>query len=489
MKRFLLGLILCLWPKLLAHKRALNIRILKPSGGVSPGHLDGLYRIDVETSVLHYEKRFLDQHPEDTVTLYPAATIPSDSYPPPVSDRRVSVDLYSMVHVGELAYYHAIGQRLADYDLILYELITDSRNILQLSPHRKQLIHHDISSPKTEALAQQLGLASQLSSLPLTHQNCYLADLSMEVIMELEERSRWQTILRYWLTILAGRTFSQKLLEKFFLNDQSFASILRGMSWLSPCPELFCLLLDWAKMSPKAGGFSLLFIAMVDQFLAGRLLEARKLAFTQQLLGGLPDGGGFGGGAMSNTEVRIRARNQECCDVLNDFVKDFQEKNESTNARELKVAILYGAYHIDDLHIRLEDMGFQYQESNNKSRQLSDRFVAWSVSSHHADNNTIINDISRDESLWQGYEGLPITKERLTILFTSFLFYLTASAVDWWLLIKLFADAIKEVDHSSSLIFVVYVVTYWQRHLWALQQASNLGIQWDRGLFSFSEPA
>ena len=53
-----------------------------------------------------------------------------------------------------------------------------------------------------------------------------------------------------------------------------------------------------------------------------KLSEVRKLAFAQQLVSGAIDSGFWGGQAKSNVEVRVTARNKECCRILDCFLKD-----------------------------------------------------------------------------------------------------------------------------------------------------------------------
>jgi hypothetical protein len=40
----------------------------------------------------------------------------------------LTVDLFSMVHVADKSYYDAVKAITDNYDLVLYELITDNRN-------------------------------------------------------------------------------------------------------------------------------------------------------------------------------------------------------------------------------------------------------------------------------------------------------------------------------------------------------------------------
>ena len=44
---------------------------------------------------------------------------------------KAQVDLYSMLHIGDKSYYDDISCRMDAYDVVLYELITDSKNCVQ----------------------------------------------------------------------------------------------------------------------------------------------------------------------------------------------------------------------------------------------------------------------------------------------------------------------------------------------------------------------
>ena len=159
------------------------------------------------------------------------------------------------------------------------------------------------------------------------------------------------------------------------------------------------LLLDWSRMNPKPGGLSRILIPIIENVLVGNMKEARRLAFTQQLLSGMPDMGGWGGAAKSDVEVRVIARNKECCRVLKEVLskvevdKDLamieidgtaredstpmdsgrvskiddagalveEEREEGNSGKPFRVAVLYGAYHISDLTQRFEAMGLEFQ--------------------------------------------------------------------------------------------------------------------------------
>jgi hypothetical protein len=52
-------------------------------------------------------------------------------------DTGTVVDLFAVVHVADAQYYASLTQQLSHNDIVLYEMITDKRNVLQLDMHRK----------------------------------------------------------------------------------------------------------------------------------------------------------------------------------------------------------------------------------------------------------------------------------------------------------------------------------------------------------------
>jgi hypothetical protein len=428
-------LFLCIASVLSATKRPIDVRIM-------PG-----VRADVITPVY----RFCDSLREG-----------------PNLQATITVDLLSMLHVGDQKYYQSINEYLHDYDVVLFELITSRKNVQNVA-HRKRLIT-EVYSPKTDILATQLALESQLSQLDFQKNRWYVADLEAEQVALLEQNRLSQTTKRYWISLLAGRSFSMQLFSRFCFP----LWMLRLLSWLSPCPELSCLLLDWACMSPSAGGLSPLLLPIADNLLRGRKVNGRRLIFAQLLQSGLPDDGAWGGQARSDTDIRVLARNAECCKVLESFINEFKAVGQGL---KLRVAVLYGAYHIADLRNRITaQLGLQ-------ENITEDNFVAWSVPLKPSATSICAN---------------------LPAITSGLLLYLTVGALDWWLLIKSIADSVEAalitasqdiVPNTHELLFpltdrtfapilcLFYLASYVQRHLFLLQKISTITVQWDRGLF------
>ena len=121
-------------------------------------------------------------------------------------------------------------------------------------------LRKDLTSIQAEKIAKQMHLSTQLKSLYNTNaqkdrsRKWYIADLNAEAVESLELLDRSKTEMVYYLSNVFGRGFSERFLSNFFISDSFLISILRTLSWITPCPELSCILLDWSRTSPKAGG-------------------------------------------------------------------------------------------------------------------------------------------------------------------------------------------------------------------------------------------
>lgn len=346
-------------------------------------------------------------------------------------------------------------------------------------------------------------------------------------------------------------------MRKFFLSDVALITALRYLSWLGPCPEFSCLLLDWSRWNQptKAGGLPAALLPIIEHISKGNLFAAKKLAFAQQLISGVPDSGAWGGEALSDTEVRVKARNRECCRVLKGFLDEHEEgarkrsltaaprpaERTSSDAKstypqqgegksdEIKVAILYGAYHIGDLSAKLKAMGLKSESASS--------LTAWTMdcpsnerATHHSSRSGVHARKSKrgSEEVEGNIFGLRSVVQVLSRVKSPALSvavagicttYLVLGALDWWLLIDFLVEVGKSISSTISTersgnaltgilmqflmgdsdtlltddakifeasLAVLYGVAYVQRHLWALRTASSVGVQWDRGLFDDS---
>lgn len=172
------------------------------------------------------------------------------------SSENALVGLYSMVHIADKSYFESIKNTMEEYDIVLYELITDDKNCYCTdgSDFKRQL-NTEISSSETERLAVQYQLENQVSLYNSIYKNSslsrrnnwYIADLSIREIMRLEAPRRKMTLASFRSSRFAGRGWSERLLRNFFLSDVALITTLRYLSWLAPSPEFSCLLLDWSR--------------------------------------------------------------------------------------------------------------------------------------------------------------------------------------------------------------------------------------------------
>lgn len=211
---------------------------------------------------------------------------------------------------------------------------------------------------------------------------------------------------------------------------------------------------------------------------------------------------------------------------------------------KLKIAILYGAYHISDLSMRLSKMGLKKESASSLTAWSMDSpfteptsTTASSLSSPTSSSFSSVikespltnvdksvieykSEKSASSSIINFTEILKTYKNPLLTLLVGLLCttYLVIGALDWFVLIDFLVEIIKRITSTTvvskdSLISaflnrliedntnfsltendkifeisfaVVYTVAYVQRHLFAQRTASFVGVQWDRGLFEDS---
>ena len=383
---------------------------------------------------------------------------------------KIFIDLVSMLHVGDESYYKIIEENMRNYDVVLYELITSNSNTVvdNEMPYRRRLVT-DIYSYKAENLAKEYNLDTQLS-INFRQNNYYIADLDSETVNSLQSPRKNLILNDFRGFRMGGRSYSQPFLKSFFIDDSSFITFLRLFSWLLPCPELSFLVLDWARTSfpDRAGGipFASVLIPISQNLLARNFNEVKRIGFAQQLMTGLADSGSYGGEAMSDVDVLVGERNNECIRVLKSFIEDAIKSNATSN-KDYRIAILYGAYHIKDLQLQLANMGCKATEPVNRE------LTVWNMT---YPTSNIPNDMAKI-----AIEVVPMG------LFAAV--YLTLGAVDWWLLIKIFSTAIDYANNFDNNLVVAisfmvgYTALYVQRHLVVFRYLSSSAISWDKPLF------
>lgn len=106
-----------------------------------------------------------------------------------------SIDLFSMVHIADASYYENIKESMKQYDIILYELITDENNCISpIGSDFKRQLNTEISASATEMLASQYQLESQVDMYNFIYQNgkrgkknnWFIADLDSSEVCDQE---------------------------------------------------------------------------------------------------------------------------------------------------------------------------------------------------------------------------------------------------------------------------------------------------------------
>lgn len=397
-----------------------------------------------------------------------------------------TLDVYSILHVAEAAYFSKLQNVLKDYDFVLFELMASRDNIKQ-----SRQLRSPVYSFASHQLCTSLGLKSQLS-MNLTQPNWFVADLDIETVRALELHRYEEIKSKFRDSTIDGRTFSNQLLRNFQFTDQKFVSALRRLSWLSPCPELSCVLVDWARMQPSAGGITPLLVPILDHItaifslptipsipvsgstklptgeisrmisviqdnLSQRLQSVKKLLFAQEIMSGLPDAGAWGGAARSDTTVRVVARNKECIRVLAALMAELSSTHRQRNSsakdnsevasNNTKIAILYGAYHIADLTNRLtEELHFIPDPSHPPTY-----LVAWEIPSPPSDcsenNSTADKAATTNTSTTMTSAPPRLRSSQIILLSAVAVVYLILGAVDWLALCTLLTHTVEHLAH------------------------------------------
>ena len=206
------------------------------------------------------------------------------------TNSKIVVDLISTLHIADYDYYKSIKNQLDQYDIVLYELITDNNNIIIDNKNTfKKRLNADIVLLKANELANQLGLRTQMDLNPIDNDNWYIADLDSNTVRLLEDNRKDIITQQYVDSQIGGRGSNTQFMKSFFLSDTNFITILRLFSWLLPCPELFFILLDWSRTSPRPGGIPDVLVPIANNIITGNIKEAKKLSFAKQIVSGLSD--------------------------------------------------------------------------------------------------------------------------------------------------------------------------------------------------------
>ena len=249
----------------------------------------------------------LQRDADKQATALETATV---RYVPASGEGNLTVDLISVVHVGDREYYQKLNKQFEQYDVLLFELVAPPGTKIPKGGKR--------NSDNPVALLQQmmklvLGLDHQVEQIDYTKKNFVHADMSPEQMAE-AIKNRGDNALTLTLSIAADLLRQQNLLENKKKDNAHPEADIDPLS----------LLLD------PDGGMKI------------------KRAMAQQLAE-MADDGGLG---KTLGTILIADRNQAA-------LKVFQKELASGKK---KIGIFYGAAHMPDFEKRLrEDFGLKRQ--------------------------------------------------------------------------------------------------------------------------------
>lgn len=204
-----------------------------------------------------------------------------------------TVDLVGVIHIGELDYYKEIDRRLAEYDVVLYELVAPDGTRIRPEDLRRR---RSVIASMQSGMKDMLNLEYQLEHINYQAENFRHADMSPEeFVRDMRDRG-----------------------DGFF----KMAARMMGASLASQSAGEIGILA--ALMSDNRS-------KMLKQTMAKQLLEV------DVAVAGLDDADG------ENT--LIKGRNRKAFEVL----------KEELGAGKLQVAVFYGAGHLDDMAERLKN--------------------------------------------------------------------------------------------------------------------------------------
>jgi hypothetical protein len=442
----------------------------------------------------------------------------------------IDLTVISTLHVADKTYYDQVQHLVQNCSTVLFELITSAENTSvggKNAVHKKRLTR-PVQAKIPGSLLSDFSLCSQLD-MDLTRPNWYIADLDAATVASLESQSTDKRNTDFIRSVAYGRGRLFPFLKNFYVSDTPLLNALRLLAWLAPCPELACLLIDWARAQPQAS-VSPLLVPMLDhltdaltpfahtlpnwdgsrsgvtQSLFDQLLcnlrkrreslrMVRKLAFAQQILSGVADSGAWGGETRSDISVRVYARNAECCRILDAFVEEAAQTSDiSANCTgRVEIAVIYGAYHIADLTKRLCEEHAYCINTGNKSVE---NLTAWSIP------------LSRNCTKPSGASTQARTLVTAAVIAAV---YLVVNAVDWWVLLQLLTHLVQEITMNAHIYgsfsgsstrdmtsaasmalmsagkVALYAVLYVLRHNAILRSLSYSAVHWDKGLFAECE--
>jgi hypothetical protein len=230
-------------------------------------------------------------------------------YVPATGNGKLTVDLVSVVHIGERDYYQKLNKHFPQYDVVLYELVAPAGTTIPKGGKRNT---DNLVGLLQQMMKLTLGLEHQTEIVDYTRKNFVHADMSPQEMAEAIEK-RGDNALTLTLSIAADLIRQQNVLERKKGEDAH------------PVPDIDPL----ALLTDPEG--SLKFKRIMAQQLAQ--MGGGEMALGQTL----------------NT-ILVTDRNQAALTV---FQKELAKGR-------TKIAIFYGAAHMPDFEKRLrEDFGLK----------------------------------------------------------------------------------------------------------------------------------
>ena len=253
----------------------------------------------------------------DPLRITPSSTgqfleVPVVSYAKgPAFSSAVSVDFVGAVHLGEKGYYDGLNRAFKEYDVVLFELVSDGDRLPERRPDQPM----SLLGVFQQSLANLLGLTFQLNEVDYSAPNFVHADLSPDELRA-AMTARGESLPQLFIKLL--KVSSDPAVEKS-LKDHGFTSAnLDGIN-----PLLVILRGPTAEERQR-----------IKRFMA------QGLVASDSVLKMLEGDNGFS---------IITDRNKAIMTALNrELVKG-----------KRKIAIFYGVGHLPDLHKRLTtELGF-----------------------------------------------------------------------------------------------------------------------------------
>ena len=259
------------------------------------------------------------------------------------------VDLVSVVHVGDEAYYSALQTQLSTYDRVLYELIVNipkepgSPRWRPPPPARRRTFRNPVAFAQ-RFIGSVLQLELQLEHLDYSHEHWYHADLELVLFLQLQRKrdESWPKLLWRALQAEVAREVANSD-AKDGDGAPTWKRLLRWSQDRLPLPMVIQLVvagaLEQAEDRPLSRS------PVVGTFLNLDIPSGLKLVLAEQLASDSV----FTSGVLRSS-VLVAERNIAAVAAV----------RAAKHAGARRVAVLYGSAHMPDMERRLlDELGMQ----------------------------------------------------------------------------------------------------------------------------------